>query len=285
MKIAFNASVCGLANNGGSKTIFRSADVLRALGHEVNIVARVDHFTWFDHPACSIAIPSNVDVVVAVSASDVNHTLSHSPKGAERVWWMRGWEKWIKGGDEFYFVSQAKKIKVIVNSSWLKTELAQYDIHSQLCYSGLDIDFWQESKPKYHIVGGVINERHETKRNDIVKKYASVIIDKPHNDYELRDKYSMCSVWLAPTELEGFHNVSAEAALCGSLIVCNRINSNGMGDWATDRTAERFSYEDEIKRILGSPDYDKANKARSVLIDKIGNRERNMKEFVRLISA
>lgn len=137
MIITFNAFNCGLGNNGGTRTILKSIDALTELGHECNIVARVDRFTWFKHKIPVLSIPENSDSVIAVSACDVVHSLDNSPTNSRIAWWMRGWETWQF--NESTFISLAKKIHVIVNSSWMKYELAKYDIHADLCFAGLDI--------------------------------------------------------------------------------------------------------------------------------------------------
>ena len=94
--------------------------------------------------------------------------------------------------------------------------------------------------------------------------------------------YSECDIWFSDTKMEGFHNVPAEAALFNCLIVCNRVNSNGMGDYATEETAERFSSIDEAVRIIKNPDWLKRDKMK-VVLNAIGSREYNMSRFASLI--
>ena len=95
--------------------------------------------------------------------------------------------------------------------------------------------------------------------------------------------YNECDIWLAPTELEGWHNCPAEANLCGCLVICNRLDSNGM-DYATEETAMRFTGFDELLACIENPDFSKVEKMKKVLHNKIGNRENNMKKFIDIIT-
>lgn len=134
MIITFNAMVCGLGNNGGSRTIFKSAEILIKLGHIVYVSALVDNFTWFKHMPCRSGISPDSDAVVAVSALDVGHTLQCAPDRAHKAWWMRGWESWQSRN----VIDLARKIHVICNSSWMVNELSKHGIKADLCFSGLD---------------------------------------------------------------------------------------------------------------------------------------------------
>ena len=138
MVITFNAYNCGLGNNGGSRTIIKSADALSMVGHDVNICARLDNFTWFQHKSVIKNIPTNSNAVVAVSACDVVHSLDNAPLNSCVAWWMRGWEIWQTDGIDG-FISLAKKVPVICNSSWMVNMLADYGINANLCFSGLDL--------------------------------------------------------------------------------------------------------------------------------------------------
>jgi hypothetical protein len=101
---------------------------------------------------------------------------------------------------------------------------------------------------------------------------------------EMKNIYMNSHVWVAPTELEGFHNVAAEASLCGNIIVCNKRNSNGMGDYADDETAMRYDNVDQIIPMIKHPNPDCYWKMRDVLFTKIGDREKNMKILIETLS-
>ena len=126
MKIAF----CGdhsywgqLNNNGGTRTVLLSIKALRELGHEAVFVAHKDRFSWFKHDKPVHKMPSDADAVVAISISEVDAVLKHSPHHAKKVLWMRGWETWQI--PEKKILKTAKKIAVICNSTWHKNKLMQ----------------------------------------------------------------------------------------------------------------------------------------------------------------
>lgn len=105
---------------------------------------------------------------------------------------------------------------------------------------------------------------------------------KAPSEKEKNQIYDLCDIWFTDTKLEGFHNVPAEAALHGCLIVCNRLDSNGMGDYATENTAMRFSTINEAIRCCMNPDYAK-RKLMHKKLKSIGDRFVNMNKFVKLL--
>lgn len=290
----------GLANGGGTRTILKSAEVLRDMGHRVDIAACADRFTWFAHPPIITKIPKDSDVVVAVSASEVNLVLKQAPASARPVWWMRGWETWQRPKEKI--LAKAAKIQTFTNSTWLRDKLRRHMIGAELCYAGLDLDGWHAGGTRSadaFCVGALYHKFHKTKRFDLYervcdridervgKKIKRVVLNrKPFCNLDipgLQDMYSQCDIWFAPTTLEGFHNVPAEASLCGALVVCADCSSNGMGDYATTETAMLFdSEQDAIDRLM-NPDYEKVKKMQHVLLEKIGSRQRNMNRFVELL--
>lgn len=295
MNILFNALRCGLGNNGGTKTILRTAETLKSLGHGVVVQANVNLFSWFKSK-CLIKPYHEVgimyDCIVAVSVMDLEHTLeSH----IENKWWfMRAWPSWVHG--EEWLIQQIKKFvshggKIIVNSSWLIGQLKEKcNVHASLCYSGLDLDTWYEETPTVQYrLGAMEYNKHITKRTDIIKSLPdyyslnNISINDNYNDNQLRQIYNQCKMWVAPTELEGFHQVAAEANLCGCLIICNRMISNGMSDYATDQTAMRYDNPDEIIDLIDNPDFSKVKKMQDILINEIGSREDNMKKFINIL--
>lgn len=275
----------GLANNGGSKTIIRSAEALRLLGCDVEIAAVNDRHTWIKHPKILKKIPGDADILIANSVSDIDIVL----KAKKKFWWCRGLELWQ--ASEKRIIEKSKKINVIVNSSWLLKKFPD----AKLCYSGLDLYTWRETRQRNYsqklTIGCLWSRSHKTKRYDIFKKIKKhfgerfnyeTLKDK-FNDDELVRFYNECDIWLAPTELEGWHNCPAEANLCGCLVICNRLDSNGM-DYATEETAMRFTGFDELLACIENPDFSKVEKMKKVLHNKIGNRENNMKKFIDIIT-
>ncbi len=303
----------GLDCNGGSRTILLSAGALRKLGHKVDIVTFKDKFNWFKHKKVIKTVQKNTDVVIAISILDVPLIYRKYYGKHKLCYYSRPFESWqmpkrriVKTLTRF-----TKKYKgtVISNSQWQIDWLKKHGIKSRLVYSGLDLDeYYPVSNVRFkntHI-GALHHKFHKTKRWDLVMKVAKnldvnkymfevLTADKKgtgvnHMAYwyqpsleEKRRMYSTCNIWLAPTEKEGFHNVAAEANLCGCLVVCNRLKRNGMGDYATEETAMRYSSDDEMLACLKNPDFSKVEKMQNILIRNIGSREKNMKRLVKIL--
>lgn len=267
----------GINRNGGSLTILKSADTLRQLGHRVTVVSHTDRCAWYKHPPCERVIPKDADVCVAVSASDIRLVAKEAPRGAKRVWWMRGIEKWQMPEKDIRH--QASKIKTICNAQHLVDWLG----HGTLCYAGLDLDMWADEKKKRNGVGGLHNERHKTKRSDIVEKLCDIMVTGNSKQSELKGIYNACSTWLATSSLEGFHQMPAEAALCGCLVVGFDGPHSGTGDWLDDTTGHLFTSVEEAQESIANPDFTRVKKAQQVLREKIGNRTTNMRKFVKIL--
>ena len=309
MNILFNASQCGLGDNGGTKTIIRCAETLQDMGHRVQIYAKTNKYTWHK-PGVTIkdndwyggndeftgAYCWDKEILVSVWEVEQNmkwHRDNLIDHRTRDFWYMRGWEKWVHGED--WLISQIKKFvsaggRIIVNSSWLMDKLLRMGIDCALCYSGLDLDFWYVQKQKgWSYIGYLAKGKHGTKHYDICERIHNetalrTIELEPKLGYsELKSFYNNCMLWLAPTELEGFHQCLAEANLCGCLVVCNRMPSNGMGDYATDETAMRYDTWDELISCIENPDFSKVPLMQKVLREKIGNREENMRKFIKIL--
>ena len=283
MNICFYAAgpKSGLACNGGSRTILKSAEVLRGLGHTVSVCARRDLFTWFDHPKPTRDPDPDRDVLVAVSARDVKNACKlRGPV----VWWMRGIETWQMPEDKL--IERAKMVdKMIVNASHLQGWLAERGVNSDVCFAGMDFDvFVDRGGARNEVCGGLVNKTHDTKHSDLVKRVASWWKYGDFVEQAMVGMYNGCRIWFAPTELEGFHNVPAEANLCGCLVVCSRHPHNGMSDYATDDTAMRYDTFEEVVECIRNPDYGKVSLMQKVLRKQIGSREKNMRRFVSLLS-
>lgn len=312
MKICFVANDKkwgGLGNNGGSKTIIKSARVLTELGHPTDIVADVDKFTWFKHEKVIHRIPDDADVVISVSVSEIDYVVKHSPKKARTFWWARALETWRMS--EKKIVEQARRIRLITNSTWLHELFKSYGIENNLVWPGVDLDFWDNERTHFRNnilnIGFLYHEFHKTKRYDLCVK---LMKRKPEYDYcsfgvgipkeqkklgqyqlhlnqpswvEIKSLYQQCDIWFAPTELDSFHNPPPEANLCGCLVVCNRMPSNGMIDYATDETAMRYDTWEELIHCIEYPDFSKVAKMQAVLRNKIGDRETNMKKMLKII--
>lgn len=306
MNILFNASGCGLCCGGGSKTIIKSAETLKKMGHNVAIWSPINNYTWHvptieilkSHIFSFSSSHSKKLIVVNVSVWDVDSTLLMSVEN--KVWWLRGWEKWVKG--EAHLIKMIKRFvsaggRMIVNATHLKDKLEKIGVESTVCFAGLDLDFWNDDFKAKCGVGSLGPSKHKTKNYSFCRELETYLnigrayedqvkwnyVNGDLNNELLYKLYNQCRVWFAPTVLEGFHQMSAEANLCGSLVYCNREDSNGMHDYATDDTAMRYSSWDELTVKINYPDYSKIGKMQDVLRNKIGNRSKNMKRFVEVI--
>jgi hypothetical protein len=280
----------GLGPNGGSRTILKSAEALRALGHRVDVVAVKDNFTWFKHPKILSKIPKDADAVVSISISDIRWMHKQAPVNAKKFYWMRGYENWRGLSNEEY-VGKLVKQKIIVNSTGLKLHLARLGIPSRLCWAGMDDETEQRGGYVYKncTIGFLGPSMHKSKRYDLCQKLKERF---PHFHYsvlqnvkesERNDFFDRVGIWFAPTESEGFHNPPAEAALRGAVVICNRLESNGMMDYADDETAMRYDSFDEVVEFVKNPAWDKVKKMQDLLWNKIGTRKQNMEKFVRIL--
>lgn len=283
MRIAFFADgpKSGLANNGGSRTIVRSAAALRELGHKVDIVARYDKYTWDEHPKCRKEVP-NADVIVAVSCKDVKDA---KKTGLPLVWWVRGIELWAMPEDKL--IERARMCDLVIcNADHLTRWLQSYYVDAKLCYAGLDFDFWKDYGDKRDKVGGLLIERHNaaTKRGDIVKSLCNRFATGNLTQEQMRDLYNECKIWVSCSESEGFHQCAAEAALCGCVVVGTNNPRGGTRDWLDDTTGYLYSTVEEARDIIQNMDghLEKVHYAKTTLLRKIGSRRKNMRRFVEL---
>jgi hypothetical protein len=310
MRILINAYCSGLGNNGGTKTIIRSAETLTKLGHTVHILANINVYSWHKH---KITVMPEIrsydyDCVIAASLFDLRHTLEMPI--INKVYWCRLWETHLfaeaKVVDRYKeFVSSGGRM--LANSSWLCGKMKQScGINAQLCFAGLDLNVWKDNGTRDrlpHIAIGGLYHRHTRKRWDVFKHivdslpahYAVNIIgsDVPHvranlicsdgNYNELLNFYNQTHIYIATTELEGFHQVPAEAALCGCHIICNNKISNGMSDYANEETADIIDFDNANKHLQFEINSAKVQNMQYILTNNIGNRERNMRKLVEYI--
>jgi hypothetical protein len=94
--------------------------------------------------------------------------------------------------------------------------------------------------------------------------------------------YQSCDIWFVPCKREGLHNVPMEANLCGSLIICSDSPTNGCMDYCNRDTAHIYSTLKEAVGMIERPDFTKVKRMQKLLREKIGNREKNMKQLVEL---
>ncbi len=305
MNIAFNMTHCGLANNGGTRTIVLCSKVLEKLGHRCDIIGTTDKFTWLEHKPIIPYVPSDLDVIIATACTTVVATLhANAPK---KAWYIRAHEDWAMFDNNLRGLYNSGIVN-FVNSKGLQQLLATYGVKSKVIYQGIDFDWWENrelrSKNKIRI-GALHTNQPRKKWKDFVKlaeilgtenyEYVAMGPSKPKEDFlvdfkhhatvdDLNDLYSSCHIWFAPTENEGLHNVPMEAALCGCLIVCADEPLNGMiHDYAfKDNTAMVYDRKDieHAAELIQNPNWDCIERMYSCLKHTIGTREDNMRKLV-----
>jgi len=296
----------GICNNGGSRTILKSADTLRKMGHRVSVVARIDRFTWFEHKKTLKVIPKDTEAVIAVSISDVELVMEKAPKHATLAYWARPFETWQRPSAEIYRILRkfTKRGNIVMcNSGWQVRKLKKNGIKSHLVFSGLDCeDFYPDSgKPDKITVGALSNtvlrkqfflfihlmQKAGDKFNyflygNMDYEGGDLFLKQPGID-KLRRLYSSCHVWVATSTLEGFHNPPAEAGLCGALVMVYDHKQNGSMDYVSKWTGETYTDVDELIEKIENADYSKVAKMQRRLRKHIGNRKHNMKKMVEIL--
>jgi hypothetical protein len=304
MRIIFNLHNVGLGNNGGSRTLVKCAETLSKMGNDVVLHSnQKSRYRWHSIDkgvtmSLSGKIP-NGDVVVATGYGSVKSTVKSNIK--KKFYYIRGFELW--NAKRKNLLSSYRSLNCIVNSSWLMEYLKENNIHSDVVYSGLDFDtYYNKNEDRDDIIGGLFSKRHKTKRHSHVinisnlcnKKLLMLGKDCRNRPFsEINDFYNKIKVWVSTSELEGFHNPPTEASMCGCALVCTDHLRSGAGDYAiNNETALMYSpgdmeFASNNVNLLLSDDklrlrlIENMNK---LLLSKIGNRKKNMKIFMDIIS-
>lgn len=267
MRIIFNLLNCGLANNGGSDTIVRSANTLVDLGHRVTIVDNINcSYTWGAIKAehRNVRNPADIpdaDAVISTGFKTVVESLSFPAQCGKRFHWIRGWETWTY--PEPYIVNTILRYPVtrMVNGIQLQKKLAGYGVASHLVRSGYDFGQFSclnaRNGSDQVILGGLYNtgKKRSGKRMDWIFEAAKRLkqelnitlwmfgIDKKlksestaayFQEPSLQTKnqiYNQVDIWLAPTVLEGLHKPPAEAMLTECPVVGTEAELSGMSDY------------------------------------------------------
>lgn len=288
MKIVFNALRSGLGNNGGTKTLLRSAEVLKHLGHDVCVVARVNRYTWHN-PFVKI-LPKVVEGDAIIAASDLD--ICHEQKNTH--YWIRSWGLW--NSSEKKLLEKCRSVKMIANSTWLQRHLQKNNIPCDLCYAGyekqmFDLDVRRDyNKARTIPIVGFLHSERETKRSLLAKKIITeanaiplpLFHDGSMNSL-LYNIYMGTSCWLSTSTLEGFHNPPFEAALFDSHVVVLQSPMCGTQDYAIEETATICHSAGDCISAFKNINYKKNAAMRDLIKTKIKSREENMTTFVNLI--
>jgi hypothetical protein len=309
MNIVFNMLRCGLGNNGGTRTVLKCVEILERLGHRCEVAANVDNFTWFKHKPVIRSLPKNLDALINAAAVDFTSTIQ-ARTDVVKAWYIRAHESWSNSEESLVRAYKTPGVLNIVNSNGLKEQLLSFKATSEVVYQGIDFDLWydMELRPKNKIRIGCLYTTQSRKRwRDFVKlsrilgtkdyEYVGIGNSVPKSDFltdfkhnvgpdALRELYSSCHIWFAPTENEGLHNPPMEAALCGALIVCSNHPLNGMVyDYAVEETAMIYEFDNlkQAVNLIYESDWSRIPVMQKYIRTHIGSREDNMKKLVRIL--
>jgi hypothetical protein len=290
----FNLHNVGLGNNGGSRTLIRSAETLQELGVDTCFYSNTpNNYTWhrFDVPV--IRKPIKCDVIVATGYGSVAETLRY--KCDKKFYYIRGFELWQASVNRL--LKSYRSLKCIVNSEWLQKILLNNHIKSELIYPGLDFDDMSNDINDSRTLGGLYHSRHTTKRHTDIIAVAKhlgckcLLLNRDLQNgspQQVRDFYHTTGVWMAPTELEGLHNPPMEACLHGNVLVRTDHAKCGMEDYSNTSNSLIYRARDIVgaaecvKQLLDDVVLRKKLRAAmvTVLQHKIGTRQKNMTRLI-----
>jgi glycosyltransferase involved in cell wall biosynthesis len=323
MKIIFNLLNTGAGNNGGTLTLFKSANTLTDLGHDVIIVDNgKNKHTWVKLKCEFITIKNilqipQADAIIASSFRSVDST--NKCKIDNKFHWIRGWETWKDSETTLVKILKESKTKKIVNSICLQNKLKSFNIDSTIIRPGYDFDeIYPLDIVKNNneiIIGGLFNSgaKRATKRTEWIfeaytrlKKIHNIKLymfgtdgfPKTHVDFYLRNPgvkeknkiYNLIDIWCSPSELEGLHIAPAEAMLAQCAVVGNKSELAGTQDYLQNDTGlvSNNNLKDFIKCIQKlildqSLRLEFGKRGREKILS-LGNREENMKKFIGVLS-
>ena len=290
MNIAFYAMVSGLGNNGGTNTIVRTANELIKMGHDVDILARVDYFNKVSHRPCIDRVDRvEYDAVIGVSYMDIQNMHKQFLLGYEekKYWWMRLWDSERIG---WTGVTQLAMMQpTFVNGEWMQKELENHGVKSKLLRQGVDSDYWvpDESKRIPLRVGSCYRPEPRKCQGDFrllegIWKAASFNSVRDLSPEDLRSWYQSLEYFLAPARLEGCPNTVLEAALCGCKVIARRQKEAGVAELLGDNACYLYDDIREVPEMVASREVDTA-RARFEIMG-IGTRKQCAEQLVYYIS-
>ena len=196
MDIIFNCLDSGLGNNGGSRTIVRSANTLKKMGHNVCIlnpprknINKLDspnNTTAYNWDMINVPVISegwgsiHADVILATAFASVKTTMETPNHCGIKAHWLRGFETWRHSeGWIIKNVLNQPTIK-IVNSICLQNKLKEYNVESKIVRPGYDfheiypIDIRKENK--VITIGGLYSQgsKRKSKRTDWIFEVVNI---------------------------------------------------------------------------------------------------------------
>lgn len=325
MRILFNLTDCGAGNNGGTSTIFHSANTLFDLGHDVEIVDNgKNQHTW-----TNLKVPYNTikhlkyfpsaDVVISTGYRTVSSTVKLPDRCGLKLHWLRGWETWVMSEEQILNNVLKQPTIKFVNSLCLYSKLIKLGFSSYIVRPGYDLHLLNPlmNEKDSLIIGGLqCHKKHDsTKRTDwLIKtfeklkpKYKLLQLWLFGNDQQrvpcsfyLRQPsieqkngfLNMIDVWMAPTMLEGLHIPPAEAMLTECPVVGTNVEMSGMSDYLFHQKTGLVSknnlqsFIDCVEELLIDKNLrETLGKNGRSEIFKLGSRKYNMENMIKLLEA
>jgi len=260
----------------------------------------------------------DADVIIATGYKTVDSTIKLPSRCGKKYHWIRGWETWqMSENDIVKKVLNQPTIKM-VNGITLKKKLKEYNVNSTIIMPGIDDDLYFETKLRdlssVFTVGALFHSKHKTKNTKlifdvfrIIKRKESKIklqmfgVDrKPQlpdivdnyicqpNHIEKNSFYNWCHVWFAPTINDSLHIPPMEAMLTGCPVIALNHPMNGMWDYLDSKHSfvlNDFNPENIAENIINLYYMFlcknlKIDDCRNYILQKIGNREENMKKLI-----
>jgi len=319
VKITFNLMNVGLGNNGGSKTLIKSANTLQDLGHDVIVIDTGKNCnTWDKLKVKHLKIRRNKNIpdahfIIGTGFKSWKSTVSLPDRCGKKMIWMRGLETWNASEKQVMNILNNKDIQIIVNSICLQTQLMKYNISSKIIRPGHDFNEiypLKKRKDNKVIIGGLFNQgsKRAGKRTSWIfkavnslnlKLYAfgsdgvpQMSCDKYIRNPSIKEKnklYNSIDIWLAPTELEGLHIAPAEAMLTEATVVGTNAPMSGMQDYLIHNKTgfvsknNYKSFVNTIEKATKEPMLRKQiGKQAREQIGLLGSRKENMEKMIKL---
>lgn len=288
MIITINTQNVGCGDNGGTATLFHSANILNRLGHHVNVVSDIENrFTWFklDGPQFIYTHRDDypdADVIMATGVGSVDRVLRVPKARGAKFWWIRAHETWIARPEDLFSRYRNPRLRKMVNSEGLKDFIwKETGVNAAVMRPGQDFDVFRPTRERDWtgegdlVIGSLYTERPSKRFKQIPYVIAGLrsrgiecklrlfgtwetpmgldydeYLEKPSPD-DLRELYNGVDFWLAPSRTEGLHIPPQEAMLCGCVVIGAVGELNGTNDYIDDgATGFLVKEPDETIEIL-----------------------------------
>ncbi len=290
MRITFNLQNVGAGNNGGTATLFHSANILHALGHKVNVVSDMENrFTWFELDGPEFVQTyrddyPDADVLIATGTNSMKYVVNASKSKGIKFWWIRAHETWIVDLKTLLSRYKNPNVRKMANSEDLRKHIKkETGEKAVLMRPGLDFDMFRPAhkrdwlSKKDLVIGALYTERPSKRFKWVHYIIAGLrgkgiscklklfgtweppialdydeYLEKPAPE-RLARMYNEVDFWIAPTKMEGLHIPPQEAMLCGCVVIGAAGELNGMNDYIQhEATGHLVDHPDEAAEILVS---------------------------------